>query len=262
MLSQLRGLRRLGLAIASLSLSGTVAAQAEADQLDSLLAAFRAEEYFWRQFQIGEEMVELGDLSVLSELEPWLEQEDRHVRGVVAFIFAKFGDPRGFSTIMEILDDYSAERLVEWQGGSLISSLDQSPEEAMERYLRSPAALRAQITSDRYYAVHLLGELRDARAVEILVPLLDDKSIDYNVAWALGEIGDGRAIPELIDALNNPDAHVRATAIHALAKMHATEARPYIQALLSDTAVPHAGDQIPVRETARAALESLALEVE
>jgi len=47
-----------------------------------------------------------------------------------------------------------------------------------------------QITSDRYFAIHVLDELKDKRAVPILIPLLQDDQINYNAAWALGEIGD------------------------------------------------------------------------
>lgn len=257
MSSELPRFRRLGLFVVSLFLTGTVTAQVDDNRLNSLIASFRAEKFFSRQFKIGEEIAELADARAVSALEPWLKHEDRHVRGIVAFVFAKFEDPRGFATIVEILDDYSAERRVEWHVGSLVFSTDESPEEAMERYLRSPAALHRQIASDRYFAVHLLGELRDPQAVDVLVPLLDDEGINYKVAWALGEIGDQRAIPDLIGALKDPDALVRTIAVQSLAKMRAAEARPYIEALLTDAALPNAGDRIPVGETARTALRSL-----
>ena len=42
--------------------------------------------------------------------------------------------------------------------------------------------VEAQIQSDRYYAVHLLGELEDSRATPILIPLLQDTEINYKVA--------------------------------------------------------------------------------
>ena len=41
-----------------------------------------------------------------------------------------------------------------------------------------------QIRADRYYAVHLLGNLKDRRAVPILIPLLTD--IQLKVRGALG----------------------------------------------------------------------------
>ncbi len=47
-----------------------------------------------------------------------------------------------------------------------------------------------QIRADRYYAVHLLGELGNNRAVDVLVPMLADAQVNYKVAWALGKIDD------------------------------------------------------------------------
>ncbi len=66
--------------------------------------------------------------------------------------------------------------------------------------------MRRQIREDRYYAVHMLGELRDRRSVDVLVPLLGDPDVNYKVAWALGQIGDARAIAPFIAALDDPDA--------------------------------------------------------
>ena len=250
------------LSVALLALAGVSAAYAQADQLQGLIAEFRNDESFSEQLRAGERIAELADPRALVALEPWLRHEDRHVRGNVAFVYAKLGDPRGFSTLVDILDDFSASRRVEWPGESLSVGADETEEQAVARYSRSPAWLRTQIRSDRYYAVHLLGKLRDPRAIDVLLPLLSDEDINYNVAWALGEIGDERAIPGLIEALSNKRALVRSIAINALVKLRATEARPYIEALLSDPAVPNAGDPIPVSATARTALESLASEHE
>ena len=155
-------------------------------QLEDLIARFRAADVY-NQFEIGEQIADAGDPRVLPILEPWLKHRDRRIRGNVAFIFAKFGESRGLATIIEVLADQSADRRVEWEGGSLLISADESLEQAMERYSRSPGGLRAQITTDRYYAVHLLGKLRDPQAVDVLVPLLADHGISYNVAWALGK---------------------------------------------------------------------------
>jgi HEAT repeat protein len=129
-----------------------------------------------------------------------------------------------------------------------------------EAYRKSPAGLRAQIGTDRYYAVHLLGRLGDSKSVDALVPLLSDDDVNYNVAWALGEIGDPRAIPPLIVALQNPDALVRVSAINALEKMHAREALPHLRALFEDTSLPSAGDQVSVGTAARTTFYKLQYE--
>lgn len=62
------------------------------------------------------------------------------------------------------------------------------------------SSARLQIRDDRYYAAHLFGDLRDARAVPILIPLLKDQDVNWIVPWSLGEIGDKSAIPPLIEA--------------------------------------------------------------
>jgi HEAT repeat protein len=102
-----------------------------------------------------------------------------------------------------------------------------------------------------------LGQLRDPRAFEILVPLLDDAEINYEVAWALGEIGDRRAIRPLIAVLRDRHAVVRTLAIQSLERLRATEALPAIRALLTDRALPSAGDQVSVGETAKAVIAKL-----
>jgi HEAT repeat protein len=54
-----------------------------------------------------------------------------------------------------------------------------------------------QIREDRYYAAHLFGDLKDVRAVPILVALLQDEDVKEIVPWSLAEIGDKSAIPPL-----------------------------------------------------------------
>jgi hypothetical protein len=56
---------------------------------------------------VAERIAEAGDRRVLKDLEPWLTVEDRHLRGNAAFVFARFGDPRGFETLRFTLTDYS-----------------------------------------------------------------------------------------------------------------------------------------------------------
>src|SRR5437870_13077103 len=82
---------------------------------------------------------------------------------------------------------------------------------------------RSQIREDRYYAAHLLGDLKDPRAVPMLVPLLKDEEVNLIVPWSLGEIGDKSAIPPLIEALADSRLEMRAAALRALEKLEAKE---------------------------------------
>jgi HEAT repeat protein len=203
-----------------------------------LLDEFEKTGVFWRHFEVAKQVVSTGDPRALQRLEPWLDHEDRHLRGNAAFVFAGLGDARGLETIGLMLTDRSA-----WPEGQGIPG--------------GRFSVAGQIRADQYYAVHLLGELKDLRAVDLLIPLLDDGKINYKVAWALGEIGDARATPPLMAALGNRDALVRVSAIQALVKLGATEALPKLRELLSDDAMPSAGDRVSVAETARAAIARL-----
>ena len=71
------------------------------------LNRFKQENVFWRQFEIGQALAAATDRGAIAELEAWLTHDDRHVRGNVAFVLGRLGDPRGFETIAEILADRS-----------------------------------------------------------------------------------------------------------------------------------------------------------
>jgi len=242
-----------------LAAATSLCANAASPEVSELIAKFQSESVFWKQQELANEVAKVASPSDLTPLEPWLTHRDRHVRGNVAYLFAMVGDRRGFATIVDMLTDDSADRRVEWQGGSFISVGDHA--EAMAAFLRSPAALRAQITVDRYYAIHLLGKLRDRRAVDALIPLLDGDENSYNAAWALGEIGDTRAIPSLIAALSSPDDVVRVSAANALAKLRAERALPHLASLFDDSSVPHAGERGTVGTAAVRAATAIAVDL-
>ncbi|HEY3835225.1 MAG TPA: HEAT repeat domain-containing protein [Bryobacteraceae bacterium] len=204
-----------------------------------LLRQFQAETVFWRQFEVAKAIVATKDAGVLPALEPWLTHQDRHLRGNAAFVFARLGDPRGFDVIVAILNDRSETRAVHQ-----ISSVG------------SPWT-PGQIAEDRYYAAHLLGDLRDPRAIPILVPLLTDPDVNYIVPWSLGQIGDRSAIPPLIGLLGDSSSNMRVLAVHALVELKATEALPRLRRLLDDTSRSNFGNLESVAGAARAAIAKL-----
>jgi HEAT repeat protein len=203
-----------------------------------LVKEFKDSKVFWKQFEIANQIVARGDTNVLTELANELTNEDRHARGNTAFIFARLGDDRGFEVIRGILNDRSDRP--EGQGVP-----------------GGKWTLQAQIASDRYYAIHLFGDLKDPRAVPILIPLLHDKEVNYIVPWALGENGDKRAVQPLIEALNDKDPSMRVLAIYSLEKLRATKALPRLQVLLNDNDRSDFGDRVSVAEAAKAAITSL-----
>ena len=209
---------------------------------DALVERFKAEKIFTQQFRIAEQIVERHDASVIASLIGWLTHEDRHIRGNAAFIIGRLGDPRGFQVIADILDDRSDRP----QGqGSARTSRD-------GRY-----QVARQIATDRYYAVHLLGQLRDPQAVPILASLLKDPEVNSTVPWALGQIGDPRAVGPLLDALGDDSPSMRVMAIYALEALNAKEALPRLAALLDDNRRSNFGAQVSVADAARAAIAKL-----
>ncbi len=206
------------------------------------LQQFRNETVFWRQFTIGKQIADRHDTSVLPSLLPFLDHEDRHLRGNAAFIVAALGDPRGFQTIVNMLRDRSDRR--EAQG------MPTAP--GAGRY-----AVERQIRNDRYYAAHLLGDLRDPRAVLILAPLLRDEEINSIVPWALGQIGDKAAVAPLLDALDDDSPSMRVYIIYTLEELNAREAIPRLIPLLDDHRKSNFGAQVSVAEAARAAIAKL-----
>jgi hypothetical protein len=208
----------------------------------ALIQQFKNEKVFWKQFEIGKTIAGKHDPSALPPLVDWLGHQDRHVRGNVAFIFASLGDPRGLQTIADILGDRSERP--EGQGIPTASG------DGRYRFER-------QVAADRYYAAHLLGDLRDPRGVALLVPLLDDSETQSIVPWSLGQIGDKRAIPPLIAALDNDDPSNRVLVIYALEALDAKEAVPRLMTLVNDDRKSRFGALVTASEAAKAAIAKL-----
>jgi len=204
----------------------------------ALVELFKAEKTDFRQFEIAEAIVERGDMSVLPGLEAFLTHDHRRVRGNAAFVFAKLGDSRGFSTIAAILADRSDRAVVASEA-------------------RGNGNVQAQIRSDRYYAAHLLGDLRDPRGTAFLIPLLKDPDVRDIVPWALGQIGDVAAIPPLIETLDESDPSMVVLAIYALQTLKAKDALPRLTALLEDRRSARFGNQVSTADAARDAIAKI-----
>jgi hypothetical protein len=209
------------------------------ESASSLIAQFNSATMSWRQFEIAEKIVALHDNSVLPELDPWLSNDDMQARGNAAFIFGRLGNDRGFQVIKNILSDRSTRRTVR--------AIDDAGQASPE----------LQIRDDRYYTVHLLGELKDPRAVPVLVPLLSDDDVNWAVPWSLGAIGDESAIPPLVATLRNKTSDMRVLAIDALVQLNAKEALPELHTLLDDNQKIHFDGLGTVAESAKAAIAKL-----
>jgi HEAT repeat protein len=206
--------------------------------LAELLQRFESTTVFWQQIEVAKEIVAANDISVLPKLQAWLTHEDRHLRGNAAFIYARLGEPRGFDEIVAILRDRSERPEGQGIPGGRWS-------------------LQGQIRADRYYAAHLLGDLKDSRAVPVLVPLLKDTEVNYIVPWSLGQIADASAIQPLIRTLSDPNPSMRVLAIYALEELKATDALPTLRQLLGDNERSNFGKLESVADAARDAIAKL-----
>lgn len=227
----------VALLVVSFAVCGQQPSVPKGDAAD-LVKQFKNEEVFWKQIEIAKQIVALHDKSVLTELSDWLSVEDRHVRGNAAFIFAALGDDRGFYGITAILEDKADRPIGQGIPGGNPTS-------------------RAQIRADRYYAAHLLGDLKDPRAVPILIPLLHDPDLAWKVPWSLGQIGDHRADQALIEVLSESDPSMRVLAIYALEKLNAKTALPRLRELQDDQEKSNFGDTVRVGDAAKAAIAKL-----
>jgi hypothetical protein len=134
--------------LASFCLLHTVSGQTTlytSERTSDLVEQFKTTAPFWKQFEVAKQLVALHDKSVLQDLEPWLSNEDMHLRGNAAFIFASVGDDHGFEVIKTILEDHAPKPAV--------LKIDDTGRPSPQ----------LQIREDRYYAAHLFGDLKDSR---------------------------------------------------------------------------------------------------
>jgi HEAT repeat protein len=205
---------------------------------------FKNTKIFWQQFKVAQKLVALHDPSVLRELEPYLTDENPLERGNAAFVFASLGDDRRFKAIVAILDG-SVQRV-----RPVVKC-------TTRKQCASVQLQRQTDRQERYYAAHLLGDLKDVRAVPILIPLLKDPDVSYITPWSLGEIGDKTAVPPLVDELHDKNPDMRVLSIYALEQLKAREALPQIQALVDDNESIHFDGLGTVAEAARRAVIEL-----
>lgn len=181
----------LGIWVLCLSPAG---AQAESEKSDSqpragrtaedLLQAFAAAPYSWQQLEIASQIAELGDKHAVPKLEPFLISPDRAARCNAGFVLARLGDDRGLAAIFVELRDKGPRPARDGRIGSHGEPDDQG-----------------QIRQDRYYAAHVLGVLKDKRALPVLLEYTDDPDVIDALPWTFGQIGDPRAIPALREML-------------------------------------------------------------
>ncbi|MCK4627098.1 MAG: HEAT repeat domain-containing protein, partial [Phycisphaerae bacterium] len=172
-----------------------------------LLKAFSSAKYAWMQAGPAQELIKLGDKSVIPAMLKMLKSENRSRRCNAGWVLAGLGDERGLAAVISELKDTSKRPTKRIRS-------DGKPDVA------------GQIRQDRYYAAHVLGKIGDRRAVPDLIDTLKDESIAYQAAIILRNLGDPRALPALKEALKHGNADLRAFAAEAIRRIEKARKPP------------------------------------
>lgn len=105
---------------------------------------------------------------------------------------------------------------------TIMTSATLAQENVVTKYIDQ---LKYKEVSARAYAAYVLGQIGDARAVDPLIPLLndEDKYVRIIVAEALGKIRDAKAVEALTAALQDKERSVRWSAANALKQISPDE---------------------------------------
>lgn len=123
----------------------------------------------------------------------------------------KFGKDRNIRGLIRYLGDWDAD--IQWKAAETLGMLGPVATEPLLRVLRKSSR------TARIGAIEALGEIRDQRAVEPLMQVLENDSHDetrFLAALALGEIGDDASLTLLVHTLKDRNKYVRYGAAVAL----------------------------------------------
>jgi cyclophilin family peptidyl-prolyl cis-trans isomerase/HEAT repeat protein len=166
--------------------------------------------------------------------EPWpaaSKEAEAFRLGVLALVRLRAYEPLAAAVL-----DPSGRPVTEWWpvAFALQRIADTRGQPALTQLVRTPGKYT------RAFAARGLGALKDASAVELLLPLLDPAKTPREVVAssirAVGQIGDQRAVPPLVALVSDPanDSNLRLDAVAALGALRARDALALIQDLMTD----------------------------
>ena len=169
-------------------------------------------------------------------------------RAEAAYALGETRDRRAIDPLLGILRDPSEDGQVRMGAACSLGALgDASAVEPLIETMREDMKMRTGILAA---CIGALGELKDPRAVPILLKALGNRADDWiyreMAARALGEIGDARAVGPLLSAAYMADT--RHDAIEALAKIGDPEAVDILIEALDE------GEEADTAEAAKAGL--------
>lgn len=172
-------------------------------------------------------------------------------RYVAAFALGQINDNRGARALIDALDDpdpevkkYAAIALIKNPDGDKSAEADKI--DIIGELIKF---ISRRDVSDKDYALSVIGELKDKRAVKAVIREVDGKS-KAQAIWALGKIKDERAVETVITKLKDTDWKIRVAAARSLGSIHSDKAISAIEVNLED-------ENVFVREWAARALEDI-----
>jgi HEAT repeat protein len=209
--------------LGSLIRKGTTMADAVGEQI----AALKDEDWAIRE-EAAAMLGTLRDPRAVMPLVSMLRDSDRAVREAAIGALTAIG-PDSVPALGPCLTD--PQLAVQEAASAVLASI--ADERVLDQLL---AALGNKDWIVRMHAAKALGRIKDPKAIEPLIPLLQDKvkAVREETTTALVAIGDA-AIPSLLAALADTDWLVRLHAVEALGKMKSAAAvEPLLSALFND----------------------------
>lgn len=161
-------------------------------------------------------------INTLETLTQQLAHPDHHTRSQAIPALIQLDDERKYAVLVDALQTETDIFITE----DITWALVQHKNEAIEHVI---GLLPHPDPTIRQRAVHTLGKMGDARAVDALILILNDtdKKVVMKSIFVLGQIGDGRAIPALISLLGSDDVDIEGELIQIL-NQFGTSALPYL----------------------------------
>lgn len=231
--------------------------------LPALVEALHGE-FFTVRARAALALASIGDARILPELLPLLKDREDEVRIAACKALEKFQDQSTFDELANVaLDDLKIEvrqAAVKALGSSrnpaaipflmealrdsfwwfereqvtreLLATIENMGEPVVEPLIE---ALADREKTVRKFAIMILGNLRDPRAIEEIGMALYDlhHEVSRAAALALAQFG-APAIDVLVEALSHPEAGVREHAVFGLGKAHDERVAPFLIEMLYD----------------------------
>ena len=146
-----------------------------------------------------------------SSLVEQLNHPDRNVRGQAALSLGSCGESGVLDALLGALATEPDPFVREDMTWAVVRIGDSAVQPVIDLLTHPDAGLRHQ-------AAHILGKIRDSRAIDPLIAVLGDENppVVLKAAFSLGQMAATQAIPALVALLGHPDSDVRTTLVKVL----------------------------------------------